>query len=148
MKPSRPVLIVDDNADVRMLYERVLMSAGYTVAHASDAREALDSIAAGLPSIVLLDVLLPGGLDGWETLETIRATEASAALPVIMCTVKRSSEDQQRGWTLGCDGFMIKAFNPWELQTLIDEVLARTPEERAAERARNLKRATEGLEGV
>jgi CheY-like chemotaxis protein len=119
-------MVVDDNADVRLLIRRILWSAGYEVTTADSGRDALALLESEhRPDLVVLDVQMPE-LDGWGTLEAIRSNPQTKRLPVLLCTVKGRPEDEQRGWTLGCDGYVAKPFDTTELINVVREVLART----------------------
>jgi CheY-like chemotaxis protein len=124
-------LVVDDAADIRLLADLVLSMAGFTVVAAASGADALRMLAAGdLPDIVLLDVQMPD-LDGWETLTRLRGDPRTAALPVVMCTVKGLPEDSLRGWSLGCDGYLGKPFDIAGLVAELEQVLARDERQRA-----------------
>ena len=123
-------LVVDDAPDIRLLADLVLSMAGFTVSAAASGGEALRILSRGeLPDIVLLDVQMPE-IDGWETLARLRGDSRTAALPVVLCTVKGLPEDTLKGWSLGCDGYLGK---PFDINGLVEElkgVLGRTAEER------------------
>jgi len=139
---ARRALVVDDAADIRLLADLVLSMAGFTVTAAPSGGDALALLAADeLPDIVLLDVQMPD-LDGWETLARLRSDPRTAALPVVLCTVKGRPEDTLRGWTLGCDGYMGKPFDITGLVGELNEVLRRGMDERAAVRSRRLTELT------
>ena len=113
-------LVVDDAPDIRLLADLVLSMAGFAVVGAASGREALRHLAQGdLPDIVLLDVQMPE-VDGWETLSRLRSRPRTAALPVVLCTVKGLPEDALRGWSSGCDGYLGK---PFDIGALVDELL-------------------------
>jgi two-component system OmpR family response regulator len=126
----RRALVVDDAPDIRLLADLVLSMAGFTVSAAASGGEALRILAGDdLPDIVLLDVQMPE-VDGWETLSRLRGDPRTAALPVVLCTVKGLPEDTLKGWSLGCDGYLGK---PFDINGLVEElkgVLVRTAEER------------------
>jgi DNA-binding response OmpR family regulator len=127
-------LVVDDAPDIRLLADLVLSMAGFTVTAASSGSEALQKLASGdLPDIVLLDVQMPD-VDGWETLTRVRATPRTAELPVVLCTVKGLPEDNLKGWSLGCDGYLGKPFDIGGLVDELNAVLKRTPAQRLAVR--------------
>src|SRR5436190_20166258 len=108
-------MVVDDNADVRLLMRRVLWSAGFAVISADGGPAALSLLASQKPpNLVLLDVQMPE-LDGWRTLETIRSDPRTQQLRVVLCTVKGRPTDQERGWRLGCDGYVAKPFDTTQL---------------------------------
>ena len=134
------ILVVDDTVDIRFLVRAVLEQAGHHVIEAAGGRRGLEVLAEDDPPIdlVVLDVQMPE-MDGWSTLESIRADHRMALLPVILCTVKSQHEDTRRGWELGCDGFVNKPFSITELADEVGAVLGRTPAERADFRQSMLK---------
>jgi DNA-binding response OmpR family regulator len=118
------ILVVDDDADIRQLVAELLRLSGYEAATASSGVEALAKLGAGeVPSLVLLDVQMPE-LDGWDTLRAIRSEAATASLPVVLCTVKSSAADVGLGWSLGCDGYVMKPFAISDLVAEVEAVLA------------------------
>ncbi|MBI2170032.1 MAG: response regulator [Actinobacteria bacterium] len=114
------VLLVDDADDLRALGAFVLLHAGYEVMIAASARDALTLLATSdpLPDVVVLDVQMPD-LDGWSTLERIRANPATARVPVLMCTVKTWVEDEDRIVDLGPDGHLAKPYSIDELEAAV-----------------------------
>jgi two-component system OmpR family response regulator len=146
MTPGLKVLVVDDNDDIRLLMRRVLQWGGFEVAEADRGQVALDLLAAGdLPAVTLLDVQMPD-MDGWDTLAAIRADPATADLPVILCTVKGRPVDVERGWSLGCDGYLTKPFDVDEVVAEVHAVVARDEPERSAVRAAGRAEARRLLE--
>ena len=129
------VLVVDDDDDIRTLVAELLRLSGYEVVAASSGVQALDLLAAGThPDLVLLDVQMPE-LDGWDTLRRIRAGHDTADLPVVLCTVKSGPVDNALGWSLGCDGYVVKPFAIGALVEEVEGVLGRSGEERRRRRA-------------
>jgi DNA-binding response OmpR family regulator len=129
------VLITDDDPDIRFLLARVLETSEFDVVEAESGPDALAYLATHtLPDIAVLDVQMPD-MDGWQTLSAIRGDERTAALPVILCTVKSSAENAARGWQLGADEYVPKPFQVTELLERIELVLSRSSGER--ERARH-----------
>jgi CheY-like chemotaxis protein len=124
-------LVVDDDTDLRTLIRVVLEPRGFVVTEANTGSEALVALhTERLPDVVVLDVQMPD-VDGWETLAAIRSQQRTATVPVILCTVRAQQPDVERGWALGCDGFLPK---PFSIGQLLDQVLA-VCERSAAERA-------------
>lgn len=128
--------IIDDNADIRMLLDGVLSMIGVDPMQAPGGREALETFAAMTipPDLIILDVQMPV-MDGWMTLEAIRALPLTREVPVIMCTVKASAQDILRGWELGCDAYVSKPFDVRALMRTVREVMSRTVAERHEARA-------------
>src|SRR4051794_14139204 len=128
-------LVIDDQADVRRLIEHVLIRAGFVVEGVGGARAALLRLARGsVPDLVVLDVQMPD-VDGWTALRAIRATQRTADVPVVLCTVKGRVDDAMRGWKLGCDGYVAKPFVPDALAAEARRVIALSAHERIERRA-------------
>jgi two-component system response regulator CpxR len=128
------ILVVDDDPDIRQLVAELLRLSGYESETAASGVEAVDRLASDpLPSLVLLDVQMPV-LDGWDTLRAIRRQERLADVPVVLCTVKAGAVDLHLGWSLGCDGYVVKPFAIADLVQEVETVLAVAPKDRAARR--------------
>jgi DNA-binding response OmpR family regulator len=117
------VLVVDDEPIVRDVVTRYLERDGHRVITACDGDEARKLIERGDPSIVLLDVMLPGETDGLTLCRWIRST---SDLPVIMLTARGDESDRIVGLELGADDYVTKPFSPRELATRVRTVLRRT----------------------
>jgi CheY-like chemotaxis protein len=107
------VLVVDDVARNIRLLEAVLVGAGHTVVAAGSGNEALHSVSAELPDIVLLDIRMPG-MDGYEVCRRLRADPATAFLPIVMVT-SAEGEERRAALDAGADDFVIKPFDNQEL---------------------------------
>ncbi|MEY2566223.1 MAG: hypothetical protein QOE35_752 [Actinomycetota bacterium] len=114
------VLVIEDNDDIRLLLESLLSLSGYQVIQADGGPEALALLGEiqVTPDLAILDVEMPD-LSGWEVLRAIRADPATTDLPVILCTVRGSAADLDRGRALRCDGYLQK---PFDVDDLIAEV--------------------------
>jgi DNA-binding response OmpR family regulator len=115
------VLVVDDDRDLRELIGYVLKSAGYAIVEAGDGLEAVRAHAAERPSLVILDLNLPG-IDGFEVCRRIRA---EADTPVMMLTVRGEEADQVKGLDLGADDYLTKPFSPRSLLARVRAILRR-----------------------
>jgi len=133
-------LVVDDDPDLRTLVRVVLEPRGFDVTEANTGGEALVALHTDeLPDVVVLDVQMPD-LDGWETLAAIRSQQRTATVPVILCTVRAQQPDVERGWALGCDGFLPKPFSIGQLLDQVTAVCERSAAERAALRSDQRRR--------
>jgi two-component system, OmpR family, phosphate regulon response regulator PhoB len=118
------VLVVDDEPDIVALIAYHLARAGYRVSTSPNGADALTMVAREHPSLVVLDLMLPG-LSGYEVLEQLRASEQTRVIPVLMLTARREEEDRIRGLTLGADDYLTKPFSPQELVLRVGAILRR-----------------------
>jgi DNA-binding response OmpR family regulator len=116
------VLVVEDEPMVRDVVARYLESDGHRVVTAEDADTARGMIEREAPSLVLLDVMLPGATDGLALCRWIRS---SSELPVILLTARVEEADRIIGLELGADDYVTKPFSPRELATRVKTVLRR-----------------------
>lgn len=118
------VLIADDEPSMRLLVRATIESDQYQVLEASDGDEAWAMIKEHKPSVVLLDVQMPGRT-GLEVLAMIRSEPSLDATRVIMLTAKALKADIELGMTAGADLYLTKPFSPLDLLTRVDEALGR-----------------------
>jgi len=116
------VLIVDDDPAVGELLSRYLTPRGYAVKMIHDGSALSGELAVERPSLVVLDVMMPG-LDGLNTLADLRRTGDD--IPVIIVTARDSVQDRVAGLEGGADDYIVKPFEPRELMARIDSVLRR-----------------------
>ena len=119
------ILIADDYDDNRELLRLMLESAGYGVRETRDGRECVTAARAEPPDIVLIDLSMPV-LDGWGTLEELRADERTRALPCIAVTAFAADQDRQRALDAGFDAYLAKPYRSKELLDLVEGILRRT----------------------
>jgi len=118
------ILVVDDEASVVEVVALYLRRDGFQVRVARDGREALTAMQTQLPSLVVLDVMLPE-LDGLEIMRRLRA-DPSSDVPVILLTARSQETDRIFGLELGADDYVTKPFSPAELVSRVKAVLRRT----------------------
>jgi len=125
---SEKILVVDDEPRVVRLVSEVLEAVGYQVIAAASGEPAIEMVALEQPDLVLLDILLPHGLDGYEICRRIREF---SEVPVIMLTAKAQERDVLHGFDVGADDYLTKPFSAKELVARVKAVLRRTqrPEE-------------------
>jgi len=119
-------LVVDDSPTSRDILGTVLRHGGFDVIEAASVAEAQTAIVRSAPSVVLLDIYLPG-VDGFELLRRLRADPATRSLPVVCVTASATSEIMAKATELGCDEVVFKPRGPTEILELVREVLARAP---------------------
>ena len=119
---EQQILLVDDDPNISKLVKLYLEKEGFSVTEAARGDTALEAFAASAPSLVLLDVMLPG-VDGLQVLKEIRKT---SRVPVIMLTAKDETFDKVLGLELGADDYITKPFDTKELVARVKAVLRRT----------------------
>jgi DNA-binding response OmpR family regulator len=121
---KQKILVVDDEPEAVELVEFNLKQAGYDVATAADGAEALRRTRTLLPSLIVLDVMLPE-MDGLEVCKMLRRDPATSAIPIIMLTAKAAEIDRVLGLELGADDYLTKPFSPRELVLRVRKLLTR-----------------------
>jgi CheY-like chemotaxis protein len=117
------VLVIDDEDTVRDLMRRFLVREGFDVVTARDGEEGL-AIARQLhPSMITLDVLMPGR-DGWSVLQELKSDPELSAIPILMLTIL---DDKKVGYALGAAEYMTKPIDRGRLRTLLEKYRARAP---------------------
>ena len=117
------VLVIDDEAAIRLLCRVNLEAEGMTVDEAADGRAGLDSARARRPDVILLDVMMPG-LDGWAVAEALLKDDQTSTIPIVFLTARADLRDRARGMDLGGLDYVTKPFNPVDLATLVRQVVA------------------------
>jgi DNA-binding response OmpR family regulator len=119
------LLIVDDEAHIRMLLEQTLedlQDDGVEILTASDGEEALETIKAEKPDLVFLDVMMPK-INGFEVCKTVKHELGMNDIYIVMLTAKGQEYDKQKGTEVGADLYMTKPFDPDEILEKAKEVL-------------------------
>lgn len=119
---QRTVLIADDESSIRLLVHATIESDDYTVVEASDGAQAWALAQQLKPSLVLLDVQMPGQ-SGLEVLRSIKADPDLKATRVILLTSKAQERDIEVGLIAGADFYLTKPFSPLDLLTRVEEAL-------------------------
>jgi DNA-binding response OmpR family regulator len=118
------VLVIDDEAPIRLLCRVNLEAEGMAVLEASDGPSGLAAAASGMPDVILLDVMMPG-LDGWGVAEALLENSETAEIPIIFLTARAEFRDRARGLDIGGVDYITKPFNPVELAPLVRGLLDR-----------------------
>ena len=132
----KKVLIMEDELNIRSFVVINLKRAGYDVIEAGDGQQALDAIAANPDvGVAILDIMVPGDMDGFEVCRRIRATNKQ--MGVVMLTARTQEMDKVTGLMTGADDYVTKPFSPAELTARVDALMRRSggaePEEKSGE---------------
>lgn len=120
------IYIVEDDSGIRKLLMVALSGNGYQVQGFVTGEEFFDALSEEKPELVLLDIMLPGGMDGIEILSKLRENSNTSDIPVIMLTAKDSEYDKVLGFEQGADDYISKPFSMLELLGRVKAVLRRT----------------------
>jgi len=118
------VLVVEDDPDIAQLVAHYLEKAGFTTEIASSGRDALASVAAQAPDLLVLDLMLPQ-VDGLEVCRVVRGNTVTAGVPIIMLTARAEASDRIVGLEIGADDYLAKPFSPGELVARVRALLRR-----------------------
>jgi DNA-binding response OmpR family regulator len=116
------VLVIDDEAPIRLLCRVNLEAEGMEVLEAPDGPGGLEAAREELPDAILLDVMMPG-LDGWLVAEELMRDERTRNIPVVFLTARADLRDRAKGMDLGGIDYITKPFNPVELASLVRSVV-------------------------
>ena len=111
---ARKILIVDDSPTERFFLADLLSKRGYTVVTAESGDEALSKVRSEKPSLVVMDVVMPG-TSGYQATRAIARDPATQGIPVILCTSKGAESDRIWGLRQGAKEYVVKPVNPEEL---------------------------------
>ena len=118
------VLVIDDEAPIRLLCRVNLEAEGMEVPEAPDGPKGLEQARAAEPDVILLDVMMPG-LDGWQVAEQLLEDDKTRSIPIVFLTARAEFRDRARGLDIGGVDYVTKPFNPLDLAPLVRELLER-----------------------
>lgn len=121
---KRTILVVDDEHDILDVVAFCLRKAGYKVATATSAEEALERIAESIPDLLILDVMLPG-MDGHRLCSLLKHPETRADIPILMISARGDETDVIEGFNRGADDYLHKPFSPRILEARVRSLLRR-----------------------
>jgi phosphate regulon transcriptional regulator PhoB len=124
MAPQK-ILVVEDEPDIRKLVQYNLTQERFNVLEAEDGEQALKLLQHEKPSLVILDLMLPG-LSGMELCKLLRQRSDTAKLPILMLTAKAGEADRIVGLEMGADDYLAKPFSPREMVARVRAILRRS----------------------
>ena len=119
------VLIADDKEDGRQLLQAAFKNLDYRVLSAKDGLEALETARQEIPSLALLDVMMPG-MDGFEVCRLLKNDPAITGIKVVMLTARSQDSDRARGLESGADRYITKPFSPAAVRKAVTGILKAT----------------------
>ena len=119
----KKILIVDDQKKIRELVEVTLRLEGYQIFLAKSGDEAIKLARAEKPDLVIMDIMMPGGMDGLEATRILKNDPETKDCTIIMLTAKGQQADRDAGLEVGAVDYFSKPFSPLELIKKVEEVL-------------------------
>lgn len=115
------LLIVDDVAEIRKLLRLTFSSGNYRILEAQNGVEALEIIQKERPDIILLDIMIPGPINGLDVCQFVKSSTLSNC-QVILLTAKGQQEDFKKGFEAGADIYITKPFSPVDLIDCVENI--------------------------
>lgn len=126
MSDRKVILIVEDQSDIRKLIRMTLELGSSEIHEAENGEAGWHMVKALRPDLVLLDVMMPGSLDGYQVCQKIRLEPELRHMPVVLLTARGQQSDFQMGRQAGADAYLTKPFSPLELIDTVDALLAKS----------------------
>ena len=127
---TQRILNVEDHADIRRLIRMTLEFENHEIHEAVNADEGLEAVRQLRPQLLLLDIMMPGQLDGLDLCRLVKSDPSLGMPQVILLTARGQSQDIEAGMNAGADAYLLKPFSPLKLIETIDN-LGTTPSEAA-----------------
>ena len=119
----KKILVVDDQKEVRELIEVTLRSDGHEIIQAKNGKDAVKISKTQKPDVIIMDIMMPGDLDGLEATRLVKQNPDTKHIKIIMLTAKGQSTDFDEGFAAGADGYFTKPFSPLDLIKKVEEVI-------------------------
>jgi len=119
----KKILIVDDQFEIRRLVEVTLRVGDYEILQAENGEQAVEMARSKKPALILMDVMMPGPIDGIEATRIIKNDPGTKECSIVMLTAKGQQVDREKGEEAGADGYFVKPFDPLELIKKVEDVL-------------------------
>ena len=115
----KKILVVDDQQTIRRLLEISLRSPERTILEAESGERAIEVAHAERPDLIIMDLMMPGGMDGFEAVSLLKKDRATRDCPVLILTAKDRNEERERAIEVGAGDYLAK---PFRLAQLIEKV--------------------------
>lgn len=124
MAEKQKLLIVDDHDELRELLKMTLEYSDFELLEARDGRQALELVEQHQPDALILDIMMPGELDGIDVCQSIKANAETAHIKVVLLSAKGQKDDIRAGRDVGADAYFVKPFSPMSLLECIQVTAA------------------------
>ena len=120
---NKIILVIEDQPEIRKLICMTMDYDGFEIHESDNGDSGLKMIKALRPGVVLLDVIMPGSIDGFQVCERVRADPEIAHTPIVMLTARGQQSDILTGRRVGCDEYLTKPFSPLQLIEIVERLL-------------------------
>ena len=117
---TKRILIVEDHADIRRLIRMTLEFENYEIHEAVNADEGLQAVRQSRPDLLLLDIMMPGSMDGLDLCRLVKSDPTLGMPRVVLLTARGQSQDIEAGMKAGADAYLLKPFSPLKLIETLD----------------------------
>ncbi len=117
------ILIVDDRGELRKLVTMTLAHGAYEFAEAENGQAAIDQAEKFAPDMVILDVMMPGKMNGFDVCKFLRSHPVLNQTKIVMLTARGQEQDRELGRQCGADAYIVKPFSPLALMQTVEKVL-------------------------
>lgn len=119
----KKILIVDDQEEIRRLVDITLRVENYQILQAESGEEAIEIVKAEKPDLIIMDIMMPGGIDGLEATRILKNDPETKECLIIMLTAKGQSYEMEEGLAAGADDYFAKPFSPLALLKKVAELI-------------------------
>lgn len=119
---TKRILIVEDHADIRRLIRMTLEFENYEIHEVANADEGLLAVRGLVPDLLLLDIMMPGSMDGLDLCRLVKSDPTLGKPQVVLLTARGQSQDIEAGMNAGADAYLLKPFSPLKLIETIDNL--------------------------
>ncbi|MFQ5449318.1 MAG: PleD family two-component system response regulator [Nitrospinaceae bacterium] len=119
----KKILIVDDQTDIRELIAETLGADEFRILKSGTGRQAVDTAKMEKPDLIIMDIMMPGEIDGLEATRLIKADPRTRECHIILLSAKGQEADRIRGKSVGANDYFVKPFSPTDLLNKVEETL-------------------------
>ena len=124
---SKRILIIEDHADIRRLIHMTLEFENHEIHETANADEGLQAVRRLRPDMLLLDIMMPGSMDGLALCRLVKSDPSLGKPWVVLLTARGQSQDIEAGMNAGADAYLLKPFSPLKLIETIDNLFTGSP---------------------
>lgn len=120
----KKILVVDDQIQIRELIKAALRNENYQIILGESGEEAIEIARSEKPDLIIMDVMMPGGIDGMAAAGIIKGDPETNDCRIMLLTGKAQQDDMEEGYKMGADNYFFKPFSPLELIKRVKDMLA------------------------